>query len=326
MYPPGAFVSSNMLDLSSSSGNRFRSTTTILLLFVVLGCYCEQTVAFVVVPAADQHQQKFLISTTTAYRSSHLFMGGFNKAQNKQAELARKMQLAKTKAQNDDNPQQEASPLTNNNNNPDDIIDPEEVKRLEERSEFAKLLLAKKNYQPPPPEPTSSWSAESTFTQSTSFGQRRPPPTTDMPHIHKVRAKDLKKSKKRKQSAVEAESEETEKRLLCLQEGDIAQRRHFEKLIALESSQPLGAMEAAMLVPWVPPYIHNYLVVLADPRKQSSDLRQSIQYLTSSSSSSNLEPAIPLSQIIVISADPVREITRYVSKQPTNQPSPRSGV
>jgi hypothetical protein len=115
---------------------------------------------------------------------------------------------------------------------------------------------------------------------------------------------------------LEAETEETEKRLLCLQEGDIAQRRHFEKLIALESSQPLGAMEAAKMVPWVPPYIHNYLVVLADPRKQSSDLRQSIQYLTSS----NLEPAIPLSQVIVISADPVGEITRYVSKQS----SPRS--
>jgi hypothetical protein len=103
-------------------------------------------------------------------------------------------------------------------------------------------------------------------------------------------------------SSFEAETEET---LLFLQEGDIAQRRHFEKLIALESSQPLGAMEAAKLVPWVPPYIHNYLVVLADPRRQSSDLRQSIQYLTSS----NLEPAV-LSQVIAISADPVGDITR----------------
>jgi hypothetical protein len=84
----------------------------------------------------------------------------------------------------------------------------------------------------------------------------------------------------------------------ALQEGDVARRRDFESLVALESSRPLGPMGAAQLVPWVPPYLADYLVVVADPRKQSGDLRQSIQYLTA-----NLAPEI-LSQVMVISADP----------------------
>jgi hypothetical protein len=82
------------------------------------------------------------------------------------------------------------------------------------------------------------------------------------------------------------------------QEGDVAKRRDFESLVALESSRPLGPMGASQLVPWVPPYLAEYLVVLADPRKQSGDLRQSIQYLTA-----NLAPEI-LAQVMVITADP----------------------
>ena len=89
-----------------------------------------------------------------------------------------------------------------------------------------------------------------------------------------------------------------------LKEGDTAKRRHFEPLVSLETSQPLGAMGAAQLVPWVPPYLTSYLVVLADPRKQSGDLRQSIQYLTA-----NLSSEI-LSQVIVVTADPTDETAR----------------
>ena len=89
-----------------------------------------------------------------------------------------------------------------------------------------------------------------------------------------------------------------------LNEGDKAQRRYFENLVSLDSLQPLGAMGAAQLVPWVPPYLTSYLVVLADPRKQSGDIRQTIQYLTA-----NLSREI-LSQVIVVAADPNDETTR----------------
>jgi hypothetical protein len=94
-----------------------------------------------------------------------------------------------------------------------------------------------------------------------------------------------------------------------LQQGDVAKRIHFEQLVAMEtmsssSQQPLGPIGAAQLVPWVPPYLTNYLVVLADPRKQSGDLRQTIAYLAS-----NLAPNI-LPQVVVITGDPNEETAK----------------
>jgi hypothetical protein len=97
------------------------------------------------------------------------------------------------------------------------------------------------------------------------------------------------------------ETENSETITTTYQEGDVAKRLEFERLVSLETGQPLGAVGAAQLVPWVPPYLVNYLVVLADPRKQSGDLRQSMQFLAS-----NLEPEM-LSQVIAISADPYLE-------------------
>ena len=63
--------------------------------------------------------------------------------------------------------------------------------------------------------------------------------------------------------------------------GDTAQRQHFESLISIDTERPLGPIEAAKLVPWVPPYLQEYLVVVADPRSQSVEWRQAIQYLHS---------------------------------------------
>ena len=101
------------------------------------------------------------------------------------------------------------------------------------------------------------------------------------------------------------ESLEIEKAVL--QEGDNAKRIHFETLISLKTAQPLGSIGAAQLVPWVPPFLHEYLVVLADPRPLSSDLRRTIQYLVSSKNSSMREI---LSNVVVISADPIVETAK----------------
>lgn len=89
----------------------------------------------------------------------------------------------------------------------------------------------------------------------------------------------------------------TEEDESTIQDGDIARRRDFEPLVSLATSKPLGPIQAAQLVPWVPPFLTKYLIVVTDPRRQSTDLRQSIQYL-----SSTLEPEV-LSQVMVISAD-----------------------
>jgi hypothetical protein len=85
----------------------------------------------------------------------------------------------------------------------------------------------------------------------------------------------------------------------ALQEGDIARRPDFEPLVSLETTLPLGPMGAAQLVPWVPPYGTKCLVAIADPRKQSGDLRQTILYLNA-----NLEDPV-LALVMVVSADTV---------------------
>jgi len=89
-----------------------------------------------------------------------------------------------------------------------------------------------------------------------------------------------------------------------LSEGDEAKRADFEALVSSETSRPLGPVEAALLVPWVPPYLSEYLVVLADPRRQSRDLRQAVGCLLAS----NLEPGV-LESLAVITADSREELT-----------------
>ena len=58
-----------------------------------------------------------------------------------------------------------------------------------------------------------------------------------------------------------------------------AERIHFEALINVETNKALGAMGAAELVPWVPPFLVDKLIVVCDPRQSSADLRAAVQYL-----------------------------------------------
>lgn len=103
--------------------------------------------------------------------------------------------------------------------------------------------------------------------------------------------------------------------MISLEQGDKGERKHFEKLLDVTTSKALGPIEAAKLVPWVPPYIHNSLVVLADPRKQSSELRQAIQFVKTmldeeSSSRDDDDNNVSAIQIIAISSDSVAETKR----------------
>ena len=187
---------------------------------------------------------------------------GLNRARNKQAEMAKKMELAK----------KQKDRLVETDGQHDDKLE-------SDRLLFAELL-AKSS---PPPAITSQPTNPQSERKSTENTRNKP----------KVKAKDVKRKKKAHGSQDAAEEPQHD---VPLQQGDTAKRRHFESL--LETSQkPLGAAGAAQLVPWVPPYLTNYLVIVADPRRQSGDLRQRIQYLTL-----NLSPEI-LSQVIVITAD-----------------------
>jgi hypothetical protein len=90
-----------------------------------------------------------------------------------------------------------------------------------------------------------------------------------------------------------------------LQVGDRAHRSDFERLVEVTDSNnaknllPLGSILAAQLVPWIPPFLNDHLIVLADPRRQSGDVRQAVSHLLSSSDVNE----ILLSQVIVISPD-----------------------
>lgn len=95
--------------------------------------------------------------------------------------------------------------------------------------------------------------------------------------------------------------EEVEK--FVFQEGDTATRRSFESLVSCDTGNALGPIAAAQLVPWVPPYLNDFLIVVADPRTQSGDLRQGVKYMLS-----NVEKDI-LENIIVVNADSVVETT-----------------
>ena len=196
---------------------------------------------------------------------------GFNSAKNKQAALKEKLEQAKKQKGGEEKDDCKADEIQRQESSDD------------QHDEFARLLAES--------QPVRS---ESVFTQSESRAQ----PEAATNNKPKVNAKVLKKRKKmtaasKKQGEVTEEEETT----TTIREGDRARRRDFETLLSLRTSQPLGPMQAAQLVPWVPPFLTHYLIVLADPRRQSTNLRQAVQYLTST-----LDPDVQ-SQVMVVSAD-----------------------
>lgn len=114
--------------------------------------------------------------------------------------------------------------------------------------------------------------------------------------------KNIAQSKRLKKQGSKKQKEEKEK------EG-ISQRAHFETLLFTETSKPLGVIEAAKLVPWVPPFINEYLYVIADPRARSTELRQTILYLAST-----LNADFFHKNVIIITADPAAETNAWKQK------------
>ena len=208
---------------------------------------------------------------------------GFNSAKNKQLDLARKMELAKKK-----------------NSNKNDGADVEiglQDNGSKDHEEFAKLL---RDHQPPVETATisSDPSTERLFIES--------PPPIQNPTGPKIRAKDLKRRKKKERQKDENETEEDVEETQ-MQIGDKASRVEFEELVEVETGSKLGPVRAAALVPWVPPFLKDYLLVLADPRKQSNDLARAIEYI----SSSNEEIA---ENCIAVASDPVPALVSLQSR------------
>ncbi|MGK3762005.1 MAG: hypothetical protein ACI8RD_014323, partial [Bacillariaceae sp.] len=230
-------------------------------------------------------------TTTTA-----IYMGGFNKAKNKQAELAKKMALAKKQkegsAANDDSLDNEGR-IQNTSNNENKNDDEDDMKRR--REDFETLLRTTRGAIP-----SYDDYSDSEF----------------IPHIRAGSKNDI--PKKKKQKTIEEKEKEKQKALLLAEEEMNnkkveAQRIHFEELIDVSTSTALGVIGAAKLVPWVPPYLKSCLIVFVDPRTNSNDLRRTIQYLSSistissSSSSSSSSPSDNDGDVVFVTADSVAE-------------------
>jgi hypothetical protein len=232
------------------------------------------------------------------FSNSRLFMGkGLGGAKNKQAELAKKMALAKIQQQRADDGGDGANSDTSEASSPD--AEPEKLSQ--EHSEFAQLLAK----SPPPTDKKEPLYIEN---QDLFRKLQAPKPPTAVSTGPKVTSKDLKRKRKAAEARENNNQDPSEGTVVRLALGSTARRRDFEVLVEVETSKPLGPMRAASLVPWVPPFVSNYLVVLADPRRQSTDLYKSIQYLEAMSSSSTTTIA---HHTISISADSVPEMIAW---------------
>lgn len=240
------------------------------------------------------------ISTSSRSSLTELYMGkGFNSAKSKQAELAKKMATAKKQGDGSDSDGGvgEEQPQTDY-----------ERKLEEDRARFAQMFSDSKMSNPNP------------YEKGDETGNR-PMRVQPAPRIAASRVGALKGQKtsakvtkrKKNKSAATKKGEEGDINA-PLQEGDIARRGDFETLLCCDSGSLVGPIDAARLVPWVPPFVADYIVILADPRAQSTDLRRTVQYLTS-----NLAPDI-LKQTIAISSDEVVETNGWIRRAEIDTP------
>ena len=199
---------------------------------------------------------------------TRLFMGkGFNRAKNKQAELAKKLDIARKGKENGD---QSAKQIESKDD------------QSKDRELFEKLLTTTKGAIP------TALDAESDAFAPIKVGQEK--------------KKKPKKPKPPPQPRVEKEK----------QAEKIPQRSFFEDLVDVETAKPLGPIDAARLVPWVPPYLTDCLVVFTDPRTNSGDLRQTLKYLTSTLEDQDNEKYNQ--QVAFVCAESVQEMKSWLQR------------
>ena len=247
---------------------------------------------FALLPRNDR--SGVVIATTEHRNGFHtkrlfvLFAAG--KAHQKQLELTRKLEIAKQQQQLHDPSLVNSNVttiLTGMKQNKGAFSDDECLEK--KRSEFS-LLLAQ--FKPPMDSKDTYQSSQVPVKKSTS--NVTPP----------------KKVPSKKVAPIEGEVKSSNSvDDLPLQVGDKSQRIHFETLVDAFTKKPLGSMGAAKLVPWVPPFIHRNIIIVVDPRKQSSEFRTALQYLESNNEQRKESAA---SNVIGITSDTSEEMIAYV--------------
>ena len=264
--------------------------------------------------SCHQGCRKLPFSGCYVYSSFCLFGKGFRGIKNKQAELAKKLELAKQQQKSDDDSDEKVVQNTDSKQQQrgdENLLETKKKEQSDEHAEFARLLAKNQPMR----------SKENPFSEPTSASQNSKPKTSGS--SSRVKATQLLKSKsqqkettktsKGKTSKMDNENTswegDTEETLHNLQQGDKARRLDFETLHDASTSKPLGAMRAAQLVPWVPPFLTEYLIVLADPRPRSPDLRQSAQYLHSEESFRNT-----MKMIAITADDSTKETLAWMKR------------
>jgi hypothetical protein len=95
-------------------------------------------------------------------------------------------------------------------------------------------------------------------------------------------------------------------------EGDPAPSDCFQELVNIRTENAIGATGAQRLVPWLgknPDRHTDYLIVLSDPRPQSTELRQICQQLLGDL------PMDIRSKLIIVNADSPAENRRWFKKE-----------
>ena len=245
---------------------------------------------------------------TIRRRIQPLRMGkGFNSAKSKQLELAKKMALAKKQQQSDEELQkgEEATPAN---------YDEEEQRLRQDRARFAELLRTIKVSNPNPLYEDDELDSLQQQSRRSMQSSLKASVTARAGALKAKRSSNSKAKKSQKKdsskiSKVERDEDEDQP----LQEGNTARRHDFEGLISCETGAALGPIVSAQLVPWVPPFTVEYLIILADPMAQSSYLRRAIQYI-----SSNASPDI-LQQVIAINSDEVNITKSWIDRTKTQR-------
>ena len=205
-----------------------------------------------------------------------MHLSALGKSQKKQVDLARKLDLLKNPRKNDHG--SESANDAKTDNGLDTTIQHDAT-----RSEFVRLLAT---YIPPP---------------ETKRMIATQPPVFDKLETEQRIASKPKNPAPRRKKAANAPSQTESLEDIPLDQGDTAKRRHFEPLISVSTKLPLGPIAAAQLVPWVPPYLSRYLIAVADPRRQSAELRAVLQVLMADTG-----PEV-LSNMVAIVADAPEE-------------------
>ncbi|CAB9523725.1 expressed unknown protein [Seminavis robusta] len=233
------------------------------------------------------------MSPLSSSTSTCLFGKGFK---NKQALLAQKLQLAKQQNKKESDSVEEVE-------EEEEVSSAEEDKKEEDdaHQEFARLLA--KNPPKNPPNPTTR--KEPSLYNLTP---KKPKPISIHPKQRKTPFRKTNKNQPKGGQKKQAQEEDSTDDMVVLQVGDNARRRDFEPLMDPSTSSPLGPLRAAQLVPWVPPFLTDHLIVLADPRRQSKDLRLAMEYLQSSQQSTNKPKN---TRIAIFPNDPPKDVLAW---------------